>query len=145
MKSTGDYLSSHGIRPSVQRLAIYRYLDSHRIHPSADVVFTALHDDMPTLSRTTVYNTLRLFCDKGVAQLLTLREDEMRFDADTSVHAHFQCEKCGVIFDFVCGAGSPVNCRPPVGFDVHETRIYLRGICADCRTPQAAHKNRPVG
>ena len=44
----------------MQRIAIMEYLMEHPIHPSADDIYTALSPSMPTLSKTTVYNTLKL-------------------------------------------------------------------------------------
>ena len=43
----------------MQRIAIMEYLMEHRTHPSADEIYTALSPSMPTLSKTTVYNTLK--------------------------------------------------------------------------------------
>ena len=45
----------------MQRIAIMEYLMDNPIHPSADDIYTALSPSMPTLSKTTVYNTLKLF------------------------------------------------------------------------------------
>ncbi|OPL15479.1 MAG: hypothetical protein AVO39_08010 [delta proteobacterium MLS_D] len=49
------------IRPSFPRLRILEYLLKSREHPGADDVYRALVDDIPTLSKTTVYNALALF------------------------------------------------------------------------------------
>ena len=71
---TYDYLMSFNIKPSVQRLAIMDYLLTHRTHPSIDEIYMALCNDIPTLSKTTVYNTLKLFVEHGAAQMLTIDE-----------------------------------------------------------------------
>ncbi|MBR4922900.1 MAG: transcriptional repressor, partial [Bacteroidaceae bacterium] len=55
---TYEYLLSFGIKPSVQRIAIMDYLMTHRTHPAIDEIYLALCEDIPTLSKTTVYNTL---------------------------------------------------------------------------------------
>ena len=59
MKKTEAYnrLVEKGIRPSVQRLAILDYLIKHPTHPNIEDVYKALENKVPTLSRTTVYNT----------------------------------------------------------------------------------------
>ena len=49
-----DRLVKYGIKPSVQRIAIMDYLMTHRTHPTADEVYMALCDSIPTLSKTTV-------------------------------------------------------------------------------------------
>lgn len=126
-------LLSHGIRPSLQRRAIMNFLAKNLVHPTAEDVYRALCKKIKTLSRTTVYNTLRLFCARGAAQMLTLEENEMRFDALTEPHGHFKCTSCGKIFDFPCSAVLPNAANEiPAGFVVEEAQFYARGICRDC-------------
>ena len=96
---TYDYLLSFNVKPSVQRLAIMDYLLTHRTHPSIEEIYLALCDDIPTLSKTTVYNTLKLFVEHGAAQMLTIDEHNVCFDGDLSLHAHFLCKSCNKIFD----------------------------------------------
>ena len=76
-----ERLLDHNIKPSMQRIAIMQYLMEHPIHPSADDIYTALSPSMPTLSKTTVYNTLKLFSEQGAAQMLTIDEKNTNFDA----------------------------------------------------------------
>lgn len=97
-----ERLLDHNIKPSVQRIAIMQYLMEYPVHPSADDIYTALSPSMPTLSKTTVYNTLKLFSEQGAAQMLTIDEKNTNFDADTSLHSHFLCKCCGHIYDLQC-------------------------------------------
>ena len=69
-----DILNSHNIRPSVQRIAILKYLLEHRIHPTVDDIYLALNPTMPTLSETTVYNVLRNLVENGAVLALTIDE-----------------------------------------------------------------------
>ena len=85
------YLMQFAIRPSVQRTAVMEYLMNHKTHPTVDEIYLALSPGIPTLSKTTVYNTLNLFIEKGAVQMLTIDEKNARYDADTSKHAHFYC------------------------------------------------------
>ncbi|MBE6401360.1 MAG: transcriptional repressor [Verrucomicrobia bacterium] len=126
-------LISHGIRPSRQRRAILKYIAEHPSHPTAEDVYQALYKTIKTLSRTTVYNTLRLFCSKGAAQMVTLEENEMRFDAATHPHGHFKCTECGKIFDFPYDTMfDDASGKLPEGFRLEETQLYVRGICKEC-------------
>lgn len=126
-------LLEHNIKPSMQRIAIMKYLMEHRTHPSAEEIYMALSPSMPTLSKTTVYNTLRLFSEQGAAQMLTIDERNANFDADTSLHAHFLCKKCGKIYDL----HAPIAVKQVVGLqmdghEVNEMHYYYRGICKNC-------------
>lgn len=126
-------LLEHNIKPSMQRIAIMQYLMEHRTHPTADEIYTALSPSMPTLSKTTVYNTLRLFSEQGAAQMLTIDERNANFDADTSLHAHFLCKKCGNIYDLqTLIAIKQVVGLQMDGHEVNEMHYYYRGICKNC-------------
>ena len=128
-----DRLLAYNIKPSVQRIAIMEYLMEHRTHPSADEIYTALSDSMPTLSKTTVYNTLKLFSEQGAALMLTIDERNTNFDADTSRHAHFLCKSCGRIYDLAMPKGvKEVEGVQMDGHEVTEMHYYYKGVCKNC-------------
>ena len=62
----GNYLKNHDIKPSYQRMKIFQYLLDNHVHPTVDTIYKALCPEIPTLSKTTVYNTLNLFVEKKV-------------------------------------------------------------------------------
>jgi Fe2+ or Zn2+ uptake regulation protein len=130
-----DLLISHDIKPSVQRMAIMDYLASHKTHPSADEIYNAIAPIIPTLSKTTVYNTLKLFAKQGAVQLITIDERTEHFDADISIHAHFLCKTCGKIYDiFIPEKNIPsMRMLKNEGYLVDETHLYYKGICKNCR------------
>lgn len=128
-----ERLLEHNIKPSMQRIAIMEYLMEHPIHPSADDIYTALSPSMPTLSKTTVYNTLKLFAGQGAVQMLTIDEKNTNFDADTSLHAHFLCRCCGRIYDLKFPeAVKQVEQQEMDGHLVTEVHYYYKGICKNC-------------
>lgn len=126
-------LLTHNIRPSVQRIAIMDYLMEHFTHPTADEIYTALASSIPTLSKTTVYNTLRLLSDQGAVQTLTIDEHNTCYDADTSPHAHFLCKRCGRIYDVKERMPHLPQARKMAdGHQVQEIHYYYKGICKHC-------------
>lgn len=128
-----DRLLKHQIKPSVQRLAIMEYLITHYTHPTAEEIYTALSPTMPTLSKTTVYNTLNLFSEHGAAQMLTIDEKNVCFDANLTPHAHFLCKKCGKIYD-VSMTNEAENSETfnRNGHEITETHYYYKGVCRNC-------------
>lgn len=125
-------LESANIRPSVQRLAVMEFLMNHRTHPTVDEIYNGLYDSIPTLSKTTVYNTLKLFVDMGVAQMLTINEHKTCFDADVTPHAHFLCKRCQKVYDmeFI-----PFKEDVPSTIDGHKImEVYeqFKGVCKSC-------------
>ena len=134
LMKTYDYLLSFNVKPSVQRLAIMDYLLTHRTHPSIEEIYMALCDDIPTLSKTTVYNTLKLFVEHGAAQMLTIDEKNVCYDGDISLHAHFLCKKCNKIFDLPAPAvDGLVDQMNEGGFQMEEAHYYYRGLCPKCK------------
>ena len=126
-------LQNHNIKPSVQRIAIMTYLMEHRTHPTVDEIYTALAPSIPTLSKTTVYNTLKLLSEQGAAQTLTIDERNTCYDADTTPHAHFLCKHCGKIDDLECNANiKQVEEMDMNGHEVQEVHYYYKGICKSC-------------
>lgn len=128
-----EYLQSYHIKPSVQRMAIMKYLLEHDTHPCIDEIYLALCKEIPTLSRTTVYNTLKLFVEHGAAAMLTINERNACFDGTTTRHAHFQCKSCGRIYDVpLMEEDKEVGRLAQKGFEVQEVHRYYKGLCPDC-------------
>lgn len=123
-------LADAGIRPSVQRLVILEYLYSSKSHPTADEVYAALLRRNPMLSRTTVFNCLKLFAEKGLINGIDISSDSTRYDyAGHPSHAHFMCRECRRIFDVPFDM-SAVNA--PSDFICDNVNVFFKGICPDC-------------
>lgn len=126
-----ERLRRFGIAPSMPRIAVYKYLDEMRNHPTADEVYSALLPTYPTLSRTTVYNTMKVLREHRAIQTILIENGEQRFDADTTIHGHFKCTGCGKVFDVFFSQGLP---ELPENFRADEVHLYYRGSCPDCNT-----------
>lgn len=126
-----NYLTGMGINPSYQRLKIYEYLVNSRCHPTVEMIYNKLIKEIPTLSKTTIYNTLNLFQERGIILGLTIEENEVRYESSLSPHAHFKCKCCACIYDI------PLN-HPHLkeeyvdGHKIIERHLYLRGTCRNC-------------
>jgi Fe2+ or Zn2+ uptake regulation protein len=129
MEAFKEHLSKNGIRPSNQRLVIYEYLYNNHNHPTVENIYSALVPTMPTLSKTTVYNTLKLFTEKGVATVVNIDEHEARYDADTSVYGHFKCRNCGGFFDIQFPKPDIASLE---GFHIESLHINIKGYCKVC-------------
>lgn len=125
-------LIENGIRPSVQRLSIMEYLLTHYTHPTVEEVYQALHDKIPTLSRTTVYNTLRLLSEHHAAQMITIDDHHVCYDGNTTPHVHFFCKECGKVIDLFDEQAPQPERRIIGGNLVEEEQLYYKGICAEC-------------
>lgn len=128
-----DRLLTCGIRPSQQRIAIMEYLMTHPIHPTIDDVYQALCPEIPSLSRTTVYNTLRMMSEKKAAQMITIDDHRVCYDGNTDPHVHFFCKKCGKVIDLMNEHAPMLKQEIRVeGNIVQEEQLYYKGICSTC-------------
>ena len=127
----GDYLKENNIKPSYFRIKVMEYLLKYKNHPSADQIYKKLVVDIPTLSKTTIYNILNLFLEKKIVQPIVIEENETRYDADIRIHGHFKCEVCGTIYDLPIDI-STLKVEGLDKFQVNESHIYFKGICYKC-------------
>lgn len=128
----GNYLIAKSIRPSLQRIKILEYLLKNRNHPTVEMIYNELISEMPTLSKTTIYNTLKLFVENKVAIVINIEDNETRYDADVSIHGHFKCLQCEGVFDFTVDK-EMLSFAGIEGFIINEHHVYLKGLCRVCK------------
>lgn len=126
-----DTLSAKGVKPSAQRMVILRFLMENRVHPTVDEIFRSLQPENPTLSRTTVYNTLRLLTEADIIRCIETGGNGARWDYSQHDHAHFLCTECGRVTDvnFTMPASLPL---PAPGYQVRSADVIFRGTCPHC-------------
>lgn len=125
------FLESRSVKPSYQRLRILEYLITHRNHPSVDTIYTTLSKEIPTLSRTTIYNTLKLFAENDIVSTLTIVDSELRYDFTVTPHAHFQCNKCGAVLDVPLETDL-FKLEYIAGHKTEDVQIHFKGLCKNC-------------
>ncbi len=126
-----EMLESKGVRPSYQRLSVLKYILITKNHPSVDTIFKKLAPEIPTLSRTTIYNTLNLLVDKEIITPLTISDREVRYDFMQKPHAHFLCQSCGEVYDIALDSNFPKNGLID-GHIIEEIQVHYRGQCRCC-------------
>jgi len=122
-----------GIKLTPQRLAIMRYLDGNKSHPSAEDIYRAVSKEFSTMSFATVYNTLELLRDKGVLRELKIEPGRKRYDPDTSPHHHLICIRCKRVVDIFKSFKLKVPDDITRGFDIQGNHIEFFGICPECK------------
>lgn len=125
-------LKIKNISLSHQRLKVIEFLTKNHCHPTVEQIFTTLQKDIPTLSKTTVYNTLRTLAETGLVRVITIEDNETRYDIVTENHGHFKCESCGTIFDFPVDLDSLVP-GDLSKFKINDKNLYFKGICPRCQ------------
>lgn len=128
-------LKNKKLKPSYQRIKILGYLASHPCHPSADAIYNEIHKEIPTISRSTIYSTLKSFLEAGILHEIKIEDSKARYEYtlkdNLGEHGHFYCESCGEIYDFGINFYTirPVELE---GFTIKERDVFLKGICQKC-------------
>lgn len=124
-------LKSKNINLSYQRLKVLEYLHNNRCHPTVDQIFAYLHKSIFTLSKTTVYNTLKTLTDAGMVRVITIEDNETRYDIEVEDHGHFKCESCRTIYNFSIDINS-LTSKELNNFKINDKNVYFKGICPRC-------------
>lgn len=129
-----DLLKQSGMRVTPQRDAILRFILTRQGHLSADEIYRAMHDSLPNLSISTVYNTLKSLTDVGLIREIKFGDAASLFDANTSPHHHMVCKKCGKLIDFSLPTHPNLSdIAEQAKFHIEDYHIEIQGICADCK------------
>jgi len=126
-----DVLTDKNIRSSHQRIRLLGYLLNNQCHPTADQIYNDLKNEIPTLSKTTVYNTLNSFTEANLIRVITIEDNEVRFDIVMENHGHFKCERCGTIYNFSIDIDE-LTADELSGFTIKDKNVYFKGICPEC-------------
>ena len=112
-ESASCMLRGFGISPTHQRIEIALALFEKRWHPSADQILAAVNVRNSETSKATVYNTLKLFLEKGLVRELIVDPSKVFYDSNTSAHHHFYDVASGAITD-IPASGVHVEGLPPL-------------------------------
>jgi Fur family ferric uptake transcriptional regulator len=125
--------TSLGQRQTRQRDAILKVLGEANGPLSTPEIFKLSKKVIP-LGIATVYRTINLLLAAKEIQSVILPSGETRYEsADLGHHDHFQCRKCGHVFDLsVCPLHLASGTIIPGGFIVEDHEMTLYGICPDC-------------
>jgi len=113
-EETRSMFAAHGLKTTHQRLEIFSELTAASDHPCAETVWRRVRKRVPTISLDTVYRTLAVLREHGLAARVPMDGDMARFDGDTSPHHHLACECCGRIHNLPISQFDPAVLQEPV-------------------------------
>jgi len=120
-----DRLTSVGLRPTRQRMALARLLfESGDRHLTAEQLYDeAVSAHMP-VSLATVYNTLHQFTEAGLLREVVVEAGRSYFDTNTSSHHHFFDQRRGYLIDIPGNVLEGIDLpTPPEGMRI--TRVDM--------------------
>ena len=122
------------LRHSRQRDMIYQYLLGTKAHPSADMIYAELKEDIKGLSLGTVYRNLKLLEELKKVRKVASFNDTDRYDACCCDHVHFLCTQCGSIYDVDSADVDTIRKSIMLNdnFCCDNLTLTINGTCADC-------------
>lgn len=123
------------LKRSRQREAIIAFLKIRKDHPTADIVYQEIRQDIPNISLGTVYRNLSLLADRGEILRLSCDGKVDRFDADITPHYHFICKDCGCVKDITIPYDKTIDTLANNNFDgiITNHSLLFEGYCTDCK------------
>lgn len=122
------------IRYSRQREAIKNYLSSTTAHPTAEMVYNNIKEELPNISLGTVYRNLNFLADHNEALRLNCGDGYVHFDGCTHPHNHFFCRQCKSLSDIEMDSIQHIDKIANAGFNgiIEGHTVIFYGICYKC-------------
>lgn len=137
MRILRQHLAENGLKLTRQRLAIAdRFLASEG-HLSAEELYQQLAVNGARVGLATVYRTLKMLVDAGLAQVRHFPDGAARYENvyGEPAHDHVVCLECGRILEFENTFMPQVYQQvfSDHGFVASGHRLVITGVCADCQ------------
>ena len=130
------YVCEQGCNSSRKRDLIVKVFLKTRGHVSAEELYDTIKKDHPQIGYTTVYRTLKMIADSGLAKITDLGDKVKRYErrVGREYHAHLICSQCGnslEVFDQEIEALT-VNLAKRQRFVPANQCFEIFGVCAQC-------------
>ena len=120
-------------------------------HLSVDDLYRSVGERDSAVGYATVYRTIRLLQDCGLATERRFGQGAARFEPAGPLkqdHSHFVCTSCGLVVEFPCDTipSQLAAAAEQHGFEVERCSVDAVGVCAACRPKERAGENEaPCG
>jgi Fur family ferric uptake transcriptional regulator len=134
-RALARYLEEHSLKHTKQREAILDVFLEAKGHITSEDLYQAVRSRHAQIGYTTVYRTMKLLCEAGLAHEHNF-DGTARYEIAHEHHDHLVCTRCGKIIEFECEMIESAQNRiaASYGFRVLRHRHELYGHCAECQT-----------
>ena len=131
-----DFLKQHSLRWTPQRKSILKVFLEQKGHVPIDDLHKKIHAEDPTIGIATLYRTMKLLMDAGLAEMHTFNE-KTTYERLYKVrhHDHLICKVCGktVEFEHPLIEKYQLEVCELYGFALKSHRMELFGVCNECQ------------
>ncbi len=131
-----EHIVRHNMKFTKQRSKILETFLKMDRHVTAEDLFKKVSRKESNIGLATVYRTLNLFCQSGLAQPRNFGDGQTRYELtyNTKHHDHLVCTKCGKIIEF---ENLDIEKHQREVADKHRFKVFnhkleLYGNCSDC-------------
>ena len=134
-RALARYLEEHNLKHTRQRDDILGVFLEVKGHITSDEIYNKVRERFPNIGYTTVYRTMKLLCDAGLASERHFDGGVRRYEIAQEHHDHLVCTHCGKIIEFECEMieAAQEKIAASYGFRVLRHRHELYGHCSDCQ------------
>lgn len=137
------YIAQHGLKASRQREIVADVFFRAGGHVRVDELLERVRQVDPRISQATVYRTMKLLRECGLAAARRFSEGETLYESSaqgSEHHDHLICTGCGRIVEFVNERIEQLQRQVARdhGFAVTAHKLELYGLCSDCLAKEAA-------
>jgi len=132
-----QYLKNNGLLHSKPREQILETFMKAKSHLTIDDLYNAVRKKNPKIGLATVYRTMRVICDCGLARELDFGDGARRFEHKyrRQHHYHLVCIKCGRVIDAASGEIENLQKKLAKQHNFAPTKDTMKifGICSKCK------------
>lgn len=122
-----ELLTSRGVYPTAQRIDVALLILAKPQHLSAEQIIAGIRAMGSRVSKATVYNTLNLFCERGLLRTVDVDPTRQYYDSSTGAHHHFYNVDTGELIDIPVDAVTlNVNTALPLGTEQTGVDVVIR-------------------
>jgi len=133
----GEYIRTEGLKTTAQRTAILHAFLSTERHVSVEDVYLIVNRRKRKVGFATVYRTMKLIADCGLAREVRFDDGISRFEHTLGRrhHHHLVCNKCKKVIEFSSSEMDAIEqtISRKYGFELESHRFEIFGICKDCQ------------
>jgi Fur family ferric uptake transcriptional regulator len=143
------HLQKKGLKRTAQRDLILDIFLRTEEHLSSEDLYRLVQKEDPTIGQTTVYRTLKLLSEAGLAREVRFGDNRTHYEHNYKHqhHDHMICSECGRIIEFFSAELEGIQDAMAAKHKFQITQHLLRiiGICAECRRAmKEAGKEEPA-
>lgn len=136
-KLLSRFMAERGLKSTRQRSLIINTFFGAGGHISVEELWSKVRRNDPKVSVATVYRTMKLLSQSGLAQARNFGDGQTRYEAAVGRHHHDHliCTRCGAIVEFENDRIEALQeaVARKHGFNVTSHKMELYGLCRNCQ------------